>query len=72
MAAKKQAAPAPKTKEPSIEFELDDEAHYRVTMLRRVELNRSVTLRKGSTPTLKGRVIKEVIDDVTDIQPIAS
>lgn len=63
MATKKQVPVAP---------EYDDEAHYRVTMLRRVELNRSVTLRKGSTPMLKGRILKEVIDDVTDIQPVAS
>lgn len=54
--------------------EIDDEAHYEVTVNKRVDLShlfRDRVLRKGSKITVKGKVLKGILDNVSDIQQVA-
>jgi hypothetical protein len=46
---------------------LDDEASYRVTIIKSVEA-RSVPLRRNSRPVLKGKVIKEIAASVGEFE----
>lgn len=54
--------------------EFEDEARYEVTLTKRTDLShlfRDRILPKGSKVTVKGKVLKGILDNVTDIQPLA-
>lgn len=50
--------------------DVDDGKRYRVRMTRTREVA-DTKLRRNTTPILKGRIVKELADDVADVQPIA-
>jgi hypothetical protein len=61
MAVKKPTAPY---------TDLEDELQYSVTLLKPIRIGRS-WLRPGADVTLKGKVIKEMADDIGSVQPLA-
>jgi len=61
MAVKKPTAPY---------ADLEDELQYSVTLLKPIRIGRS-WLRPGADVTLKGKVIKEMADDIGSVQPLA-
>lgn len=50
--------------------EIDDDAHYEVQIVKRVEFGH-VVLRKGTRPTVKGKVLKEIAANVGEVRPLA-
>jgi len=50
---------------------IDDAAHYTVRLKKVVKVGR-VHLRPGEEVTLKGKVVREHLDDIAEFQPVAS
>ena len=51
---------------------INDEAEYRVTLKRPIKLGRSTWARPGAALTLKGKLVRQHIEDIDGYEEIAS